>query len=242
MSMPWILRQQVPEVKVAATGMTQEQWTAVDRYITDMLVPADAALESALQASAAAGLPPHSVSPNQGKLLALLAQIQGARSILEIGTLGGYSTIWLARALPTGGRLITLEADPLHADVARANIARAGLADAVELRLGRALETLPRLAAESVGPFDLIFIDADKPNNAEYFAWALALSRRGSLIIADNVVRDGAVIDAASLDPSVQGVRRFNERLAAEQRVSATAMQTVGSKGYDGFAIALVTG
>jgi predicted O-methyltransferase YrrM len=182
------------------------------------------------------------VAPNQGKLLALLAQIQGARSILEIGTLGGYSTIWLARALPAGGRLITLEADPRHADIARANIARAGLADVVELRLGLALETLPRLAAEGRGPFDLVFIDADKSNSAEYFAWALALSRRGSVIIADNVVRDGAVIDAASLDPSVQGVRRFTERLAAEKRVSATVIQTVGSKGYDGFAIALVTG
>jgi predicted O-methyltransferase YrrM len=217
-------------------------WNDVDAYLCERLLAPDQSLDAALEASTAAGLPPIAVAPNQGKLLALLAQIQGARSILEIGTLGGYSTIWLARALPTGGRLITLEADPLHADVARANIARAGLADAVELRLGRALETLPRLAAESVGPFDLIFIDADKPNNAEYFAWALALSRRGSLIIADNVVRDGAVIDAASLDPSVQGVRRFNERLAAEQRVSATAIQTVGSKGYDGFAIALVTG
>jgi predicted O-methyltransferase YrrM len=240
--MRWILRQRMREVKVAATAMPHEQWIAVDRYIADMLVPPDAALESALRASEAAGLPPHGVAPNQGKLLALLAQIQGARSILEIGTLGGYSTIWLARALPAGGRLITLEADPRHADIARANIARAGLADVVELRLGLALETLPRLAAEGRGPFDLVFIDADKSNSAEYFAWALALSRRGSLIIADNVVRDGAVIDAASLDPSVQGVRRFTERLAAEKRVSATVIQTVGSKGYDGFAIALVTG
>ena len=221
--------------------MTQKQWTAVDRYITDLFAPPDPALDAALQASAAAGLPPHDVSPTQGKLLLLLARVQGARTILEIGTLGGYSTIWLARALPAGGRLITLEADPKHAEVARANIARAGLAAVVELRLGPALDTLPQLAAEGRGPFDLIFIDADKPNNPEYFAWALKLSRRGSLIIADNVVRNGAVVDAASSDPSVQGVRRFHELLAAEPRVSATAIQTVGSKGYDGFAIALVT-
>jgi predicted O-methyltransferase YrrM len=221
--------------------MAQEQWTAVDRYITDLLVPPDPALDAALQASATAGLPPHNVSPNQGKLLLLLAQLQRVRTILEIGTLGGYSTIWLARALPADGRLITLEADPKHADVARANIARAALADVVELRLGRALDTLPQLAAEDRGPFDVIFIDADKPSNPEYFAWALKLSRRGTLIIVDNVVRNGAVIDAASDDPSVQGVRRFNELLAAEPRVSATAIQTVGSKGYDGFAIALVT-
>ncbi len=221
--------------------MTQEQWTAVDRYITDLLVPPDPALDGALQTSAAAGLPSHNVSPNQGKLLLLLARSALARTILEIGTLGGYSTIWLARALPTDGRLITLEADPKHAEVARANIARAGLADVVELRLGRALDTLPQIAAEGRGPFDLIFIDADKPSNPDYFAWALKLSRRGSLIIADNVVRNGAVVDAASADPNVQGVRRFNELLAAEPRVSATAIQTVESIGYDGFAIALVT-
>ncbi|HEY9635067.1 MAG TPA: O-methyltransferase [Coleofasciculaceae cyanobacterium] len=221
--------------------MTQQQWTAVDRYITDLLVPPDLALEEALQSSAAAGLPPYNVSPNQGKLLLLLALLQGARTILEIGTLGGYSTIWLARALPADGRLITLEADPKHAEVARANIAHAGLTAFVDLRLGRALATLPQLAAEGRGPFDLIFIDADKPSNPDYFTWALKLSRRGSLIIVDNVVRNGAVIDAASNDSSVQGVRRLNELLAAEPRVSATALQTVGSKGYDGFAIALVT-
>jgi len=219
----------------------QDQWTAVDRYITDLLVPPDSVLDATLQASAEAGLPPHNVSPNQGKLLLLLAQAQGARSILEIGTLGGYSTIWLARALPADGHLVTLEADPKHAQVARANIARAGLADVVELRLGWALDTLRQLADEGRGPFDLIFIDADKCNSPDYFTWALKLSRRGSLIIADNVVRGGAVIDAASGDPSVQGVRRFNELVAAEPRVSATAIQTVGSKGYDGFAIVLVT-
>jgi predicted O-methyltransferase YrrM len=221
--------------------MTPEQWTAVDRYLTDVLVRPDAALEAALRDSDAAGLPPISVTPNQGKLLMLLAQVRGARAILEVGTLGGYSTIWLARALPAGGRLITLESEPRHAEVARANIARAGMADVVELRLGLALETLPQLAAEGRGPFDLTFIDADKPNIPEYFTWALKLSRRGSLIIVDNVVRKGAVIDADSDDPSVQGVRRFNERLAAEPRVSATAIQTVGGKGYDGFALALVT-
>ena len=221
--------------------MTQEQWTAVDRYIADLLVAPDPVLDAALQASAAAGLPSHHVSPNQGKLLGLLARVCGARTILEIGTLGGYSTIWLARALPNDGRLITLEADPTHVEVARANIARAGLADVVEVRLGGALDTLPQLAVEGRGPFDLIFIDADKPNNPDYLVWALTLARRGTLIIADNVVRNGAVVDAAATDPSVEGVRRFNELLAADPRLSATAIQTVGSKGYDGFAIALVT-
>jgi predicted O-methyltransferase YrrM len=220
--------------------MAQDQWTAVDRYLTDLFVPPDPALEAALRASAAAGLPPINVSPNQGKLLQLLARVRGARTILEIGTLGGYSTIWLARALPEGGRLITLESDPRHAEVARANLARAGLNDVVELRLGPALETLPRLAAEGRGPFDLIFIDADKEGYPDYLAWSLKLSRRGSLILADNVVRKGAVVDPASADPRVQGMRRFNELLAAEPRVSATAIQTVGSKGYDGFAVALV--
>jgi predicted O-methyltransferase YrrM len=220
--------------------MASEQWTAVDRYITDLLVRPDAALEAALQASVAAGLPPINVSPNQGKLLMLLARLQGARNILEIGTLGGYSTIWLARALPEGGLLITLEAEPHNAEVARANIARAGVADLVEVRVGRAQETLPQLAAQGRGPFDLIFIDADKQSYPEYLVWALKLARPGSLIIADNVVRKGAVIDPANPDPNVQGVRRFNELLAAERRLSATAIQTVGSKGYDGFALALV--
>ncbi|MDZ8082918.1 MAG: O-methyltransferase [Nostoc sp. DcaGUA01] len=220
--------------------MTQEQWTAVDSYLTDLFVPSDPVLDAALEASAAAGLPPHNVSPNQGKLLLLLAQLQRARTILEIGTLGGYSTIWLARALPSDGYLITLEADAKHAEVAQKNIARAGLNEVVELRLGQALSTLPQLAAEGRSPFDLIFIDADKPNNPDYLAWALKLSRRGSLIVADNVVRNGAVIDIDSSDASVQGVRHFNELLASEPRLSATALQTVGSKGYDGFAIALV--
>jgi predicted O-methyltransferase YrrM len=222
--------------------MSQDQWTAVDRYIAELFTPLDPALDAALQASAEAGLPAINVAPNQGKLLQILALSHGARSILEIGTLGGYSTIWLARALPAGGKLITLEANPKHAEVARANLARAGLADVVEVRLGPALDTLPRLAAEEPGPFDLVFIDADKPNTPAYFAWALKLTRRGGLIIADNVVRNGAVIDAGSADANVQGVRQFNAALAAESRVTATVIQTVGSKGYDGLAIAIVTG
>ena len=220
----------------------RERWTAVDRYFAELLVPSEPALAAALEASAAAGLPQHDVSPIQAKLLQLLARLQGARAILELGTLGGYSTIWLARALPAGGRLITLESDPRYAEVARANIARAGLAAVVEVRVGPALDTLPRLAADGLGPFDLIFVDADKQTNPEYLAWALELSRPGSLIVADNVVRNGAVVDADSRDPHVEGIRRFTELLAAEPRVSATAIQTVGSKGYDGFAIALVTG
>jgi predicted O-methyltransferase YrrM len=222
--------------------VTQDQWTAVDRYFTDLLVPTDAALDAALQATADAGMPAINVAPNQGQLLHILALAVGARAILEIGTLGGYSTIWLARALPAGGRLITLEADPKHAEVARANIARANLADTAEVRAGRALDTLPQLAAEGRGPFDLVFIDADKSNTAAYFEWALKLARPGSLIIVDNVVRNGAVVDAASDDASVQGIRRFNDALAAEPRVTATAIQTVGSKGYDGLAIAIVRG
>jgi predicted O-methyltransferase YrrM len=223
------------------TQWTQAQWTEVDDYFTDLLVTSDPALEAALAASDAAGLPPINVAPNQGKLLMLLARIQGARRILEIGTLGGYSTIWLARALPDDGQLVTLEADAKHAEVARANIARAGLADRVEIRVGPALETLPLLVAEGKGPYDLVFIDADKPSNPHYLAFALELTRRGSLIIADNVVRNGAVVQSASRDPNVRGIRRFNELVAAEPRLTATAVQTVGSKGYDGFAIALVT-
>ncbi len=225
----------------------QERWTAVDRYITDLLVPEEDALEAAMEASAAAGLPPIAVTPNQGKLLGLLARLQGARTILEMGTLGGYSTIWLARALPTGGRLLTLEAEAAYAEIARANIARAGLAQTVELRVGPALQTLPQLVAEGAGPFDLIFIDADKKNNPGYFEWALQLSRPGTLIIVDNVVRAGAILDPNADDPTlgnegIRGVRLFFEKLAAERRVSATAIQTVGSKGHDGFALAIVGG
>ncbi len=221
--------------------MSQEQWSAVDRYIAERLVPSDPALEATLAASEAAGLPAISVAANQGKLLQLLAQAIGARTILEIGTLGGYSTIWLARALASGGRLITLEANPVFAEVARANIARAGLAARVELRLGPALETLPQIAAEGLGPFDLVFVDADKENNSDYFRWALNLSRAGSLIVVDNVVREGAVIDAGRQDAHIQGVRDFYAAAGAEPRVSMTALQTVGAKGYDGFAIGLVT-
>jgi predicted O-methyltransferase YrrM len=220
--------------------MSQEQWTAVDRYFTDLLVTPDSALDAALAASAASGLPPHHVSANQGKFLQILAQVQGASRILEIGTLGGYSTIWFARGLPPDGHLITLEVNPKYAEVAAANIARAGLSAVVELRVGRALDTLPELAAESRSPFDLVFIDADKATTPDYFEWALKLARAGSLIIVDNVVRNGAVVDASSGDPSVQGVRRFAARLTAEPRMSSTAIQTVGTKGYDGFAIAIV--
>jgi predicted O-methyltransferase YrrM len=222
--------------------MSQEQWTQVDRYITDLLVPVDPALDHALTESHAAGLPAINVAPNQGKLLHLFARIRGARSILEIGTLGGYSSIWLARALPAGGRLVTLEYDPKHAEVARANIAHAGLAGSVEVRVGKALDTLPLLEKEDRGPFDLVFIDADKENIPAYFTWALRLTKPGSLIIVDNVVRKGAVIDAESKDVNIQGVRRFNELVAREPRVTATAIQTVGSKGYDGFALLLVIG
>jgi predicted O-methyltransferase YrrM len=221
--------------------MTEALWTAVDHYIDGMLVPADAALDAAIEASNAAGLPPISVTPSQGKLLHILARTLGARNILEIGTLGGYSTIWLARALPKGGRLITIESDPRHAKIASANILHAGVESLVDLRVGLALEILPQIAAGGGGAFDLTFIDADKQNIPAYFAFALKLSRRGSLIIVDNVVRDGRVIDAASSDPDILGIRRFNEMLAAEPRVSATAIQTVGAKGHDGFAIALVT-
>jgi predicted O-methyltransferase YrrM len=220
--------------------MPETPWSAVDRYITDRLVGPDPALDAALEASAAAGLPSINVTPNQGKFLHLLARIQGARSILEIGTLGGYSTIWLARALPAGGRLVTLESDPKHAAVARGNFARAGLSGTIELLEGRALNTLPRMASERLGPFDFVFIDADKASIPEYFEWALKLARPGSVILVDNVVRSGAVIDAASADPSVQGVRRFNEVLSSDPRVSATTLQTVGSKGYDGFTLAVV--
>ena len=222
--------------------MSQEQWTAVDDYITARLIPPDPVLEAALAATAAAGIPMINVAPNQGKLLYVLVVAHGARTILEIGTLAGYSTIWLARALPADGRLITLEYEPKHAEVARANIARAGLAAQVEVRVGAALDTLPQLAAEDAGPFDLVFIDADKVNSVAYFNWALKLTRPGSLIIIDNVVRDGKVIDAASRDVSVQGVRALYEALAAEPRVAATAVQTVGSKGYDGLAVAVVLG
>jgi predicted O-methyltransferase YrrM len=222
--------------------MNQELWTAVDRYINGLLVPSDPVLDAAVEASVAAGLPAIQVSPPQGKLLHLLARLQGARNILEIGTLGGYSTIWMARALPPNGRVLTLEADPKHAKVAHTNFVCAGLAGVIELRLGPALESLPKIAAESRAPFDLVFIDANKSTMAAYFDWALKLSRPGSVIIADNVIRDGAVLNPSSDDPDILGVRHFNERVAAEPRVSATEIQTVGSKGYDGFAMIVVLG
>ena len=222
--------------------MNQELFNAVDQHITDRLVPRDEDLEAAQKASADAGLPAISVSPAQGKMLSLYATMIGARRILEIGTLGGYSTLWLGWALPIGGSILTLEADPKHAEVARANIARAGLAGSIEVRVGKALDTLPKLAAENPPPFDMFFIDADKANIPEYFSWALKLGRKGSLIVVDNVVRGGKILDAASSDANVQGVRRFYDMLAKEPRVSATAIQTVGIKGYDGFALALVLG
>ena len=222
--------------------MSIAQWTTVDDYITALFIPVDPALDAALADSAAAGLPDIAVSPAQGKLLTVLARAVGARNVLEIGTLGGYSAICLARALPPDGRLITLEYSPKHTEVARANIARAGLADRVEVIVGPAGETLPRLAAEGRGPFDLIFIDADKTGYGDYLRGSLRLSRPGTLIIADNVVRDGRVTDPADDDPNVVGVRQFNEMLAAEPRIDATILQTVGSKGYDGLVFALVNG
>jgi len=222
--------------------MSEEQWAAVDDYLVSELLPPDDALDRALAASAAEGLPSIQVSPAQGRLLEILARALRARSILEIGTLGGYSTIWLARALPPGGRLITLELDAHHADVARRNIARAGLEQVVQIRVGPALDSLRALAAERREPFDFIFIDADKTGYPEYFRHSLTLSRRGTMIIADNVVREGAVADAASDDPNVRAVRTLIGMMANEARVISTVLQTVGSKGYDGFSVALVIG
>jgi predicted O-methyltransferase YrrM len=220
--------------------MDQNLWTSVDRYITDNLVHPDQALDDAVQANSKAGLPAIDVTPNQGKFLHLLARIQGARRILEIGTLGGYSTIWLARALPPEGRLITLELDPTHAAVATANLQRTGLAAKVDLRVGPALESLAKLHSEKATPFDLIFLDADKPNNPAYLDWSILLSRPGTIIIGDNVIRDGDILDRSHADPRVTGTRTFLDRLGSHPRLDATALQTVGSKGYDGFAIAIV--
>lgn len=217
--------------------MAQDTWTAVDQYVTGLLAPPDEALDAAVRAGEAAGLPQIQVSPPQGKLLHLLAKTIGARSILEFGTLAGYSTIWLARALPADGRLVTLEANPKYAEVAAASIAAAGLGEIVEVRVGPALDQLPQLAAEGVGPFDLTFIDADKVHTPDYFAWALEHSRPGSLIVADNVIRDGRIVDLADDDPAIVAQRRFHEQLAAEPRVEATTIQTVGGKGYDGFSL-----
>lgn len=216
--------------------MSHETWTTVDRYIADQFIPHDEAFDAALKDSDAAGLPAIAVSTAQGKWLHLLARAIGARRILEIGTLGGFSGIWLARALPPDGRLITLEISAKHAEVARRNFARAGVADRAEVVVGPGLETLPALA----GPFDLIFIDADKQGYADYFPHAVRLSRPGTLIVADNVVRNGAVADAASTDEMVKGIQRFNAVVAADRRVTTTVLQTVGAKGYDGFAVILV--
>jgi predicted O-methyltransferase YrrM len=218
----------------------QELWTAVDRYLVDGHIPRDPLLDKAIESNNAAGLPTIDVAPNQGKLLNLLARIQGARRILEVGTLGGYSTIWLARALPSDGKLITLEVEPKHAKVAMANIERAGLSSMVELRLAPALDSLAQLHAEGTPPFDFIFIDADKQNIPAYLEWSLRLSRPGTIIITDNVVQKGAVIDPDDPDPRIQGVRRFFAMIAAEPRIDATTLQTVGTKGYDGFTLAVV--
>ncbi len=217
--------------------MAQETWTAVDEYVTSLLAPPDEALDAAVRAGEAAGLPQIQVSPPQGKLLHLLAKTIGASSVLEFGTLAGYSTIWLARALPADGRLITLEANPKYAAVATASIVAAGLGEVVEVRVGPALDQLPQLEADGVGPFDLTFIDADKVHTPDYFAWALEHSRPGGLIIADNVIRDGRLADLGDDDPAIAAQRRFHEQLAAEPRVEATTIQTVGGKGYDGFSL-----
>lgn len=219
----------------------QETWTAVDEFIGGTLAPHDDALSAALAASQAAGLPGIQVSPPQGRLLHLLARAIGARAVLEFGTLGAYSTIWLARALPRDGRLITLEADADYAEVARASLERAGLGEIVDLRVGPALEALPRLAAERAGPFDLVFIDADKIHTPDYFAWAIEQVRSGGLIVADNVVRGGTLADSESDDPTIRAQRRLHETLAGDSRLTATTIQTVGVKGYDGFTIALVS-
>lgn len=222
--------------------MSQELWTDVEHYIDGLLIPSDPVLEAALAAAEAAGLPAIAVTAGQGKLLYLLARMQRAHRILEIGTLAGYSTLWMARALPAEGCIVTLEADPKHYEVARENLARADVGALIDLRLGRALDSLPELAAEGLDPFDLVFIDADKENTEAYFKWALRLARAGAVIVVDNVIREGEVADPDASDPRVQGIRRFNETLAAETRVEATTTQTVGSKGYDGFTLVIFNG
>jgi len=218
----------------------QQQWSAVDNYMISSLIPDDDVLSQVLENNKRAGLPEHDVSANQGQLLALFVRMTQARRILEIGTLGAYSSIWMARALPPDGKLITLEADPAHAEVARQNIRLAGLNDRIELIEGPALNSLENFG--DVPPFDLIFIDADKPNNPGYLEWALHYSRPGTVIIGDNVVRDGEVINGQSDDARVQGVRRFIEMIGDNPRLTATALQTVGVKGWDGFTLAMVNG
>ena len=222
--------------------MADDRWAEVDAFVGATIAADDEVLRHAVERCRSAGLPAIQVSPPQGKQLHLLARAIGARTVLEFGTLGGYSSIWIGRALPEGGRLTTLEADPAYAEVARENIAEAGLTELVDLRVGPALETLPKLEAEGVGPFDLVFIDADKVNTPEYFAWALDHTRPGALIVADNVVRDGTLAEADSDDATIVAQRRLHEWLAEEDRVSATTIQTVGSKGYDGFTLGLVVG
>jgi predicted O-methyltransferase YrrM len=219
----------------------QKIWIDVDRYFSEQLHLSDPVLDAAMQANAAAELPAIDVAPNQGKFLNVLARLAHSKKILEVGTLGGYSTIWLARALPAGGRLISLEFNPKHADVAKSNIQRAGLSDRVEIRVGAALDSLHQIEKEGFAPFDFIFIDADKPNNPGYLEWAIKLSRPGTLIIVDNVVRDGEVSDASNSDPAIQGTRKMFELMSRDPSLSSTALQTVGSKGYDGFAMAIVT-
>jgi predicted O-methyltransferase YrrM len=220
--------------------MNQKTWSAVDDYIAENLLPADTVLEAALRSNRSRGLPAIDVSPAQGKLLYLLARMNGAKRILEVGTLGGYSTIWLARALPKDGKVVTLELEQHHADVAQVNFKMAGLSDRIDLRIGPALKSLEMLGAENAGPFDLVFIDADKPNNPNYLTWAMRLSRPGTVIVCDNVIRDGAVIDTRSGDPNVEGARAAFSFMAKAAGLEATAIQTVGAKGYDGFAIAIV--
>jgi predicted O-methyltransferase YrrM len=220
--------------------MSERRWRAVDAYFGETIVGRDSVLEATLKANADAGLPSIDVSPAQGKLLTLIARMGGTKKALEIGTLGGYSTICIARALPPEGRLLSIEYNDKHANVARANIARARLADRVEVRAGAALEILPKIEAEGLGPFDFVFIDADKSNNANYLSWALRLSRPGTAIVVDNVVRDGRIADASAKDPDVTGTRRMFEMMAREPRLQATAIQTVGDKGWDGFALAVV--
>ena len=220
--------------------MSQELWTSVDNYLGEVLVRQDRHLDNAVAASDAAGLPSIQVSPPQGKLLEIMIEMMGARNILEVGTLGGYSTIWMARSLPVDGHVVTIEIDPKHAHVAQENFNRAGLAQKIELRTGNAREILPAMIDEGAGPFDFVFIDADKASNPDYFGWALEMSRPGSVIIVDNVIREGSIVDAESEDASVKGVRRLNELMAGNPRISVTALQTVGIKGYDGFSVAIV--
>jgi predicted O-methyltransferase YrrM len=223
------------------TGI-RDRWAAVDEYVNGLFLPSDTVMEAVRDDLIQQKLPPISVSPSQGKLLYVLAKAMGARRILELGTLGGYSTIWLARALPEGGRVVTIELETRHADIARRNLERAGVMDRVDLRIGNCLDVLPALAAEDKRPFDFIFIDADKDNYAEYLDWSVRLSRPGSFIFADNVIREGGVVDPKSTDAAVRGIQRFNKALAADRRVTSTAIQTVGAKSYDGFAAILVTG